>query len=125
MIRIKISFGILIAIIVLGITSFFMLKKETNEIIDMIDYTKSLSMSGKTQEALEAMDNLLEEWEEFHNHASVFVNNDKIGTAQDSISRLRSLIESENDELNAEFDTAKSALKWIVESEIPRLTNIF
>ncbi len=40
------------------------------------------------------------------------------------MSRLKPLIENENDELNAEFENARSALEWIVESEIPKLTNI-
>ncbi len=40
------------------------------------------------------------------------------------MSRLKALIETDNDELNAEYDTAESSIKWIVESEIPRWTNI-
>ena len=107
MIRIKISIGIIAAIIVLGAVGFFMLKNETDEIIAMLDETREL-----------------EEWDKFHTYASVFVNNDKISATQNSMSRLKALIETDNDELNAEYDTAESSIKWIVESEIPRWTNI-
>lgn len=124
MIRLKISFGIIIAIIILGVSGFFMLKNKSEGIIDMIDQTMSLSDDGKTAEALESVDKLIKEWDSFHTYASVLINNDKISSAQDSISRLKSLIKSNDGELNAEFDNAKAALKWIIESEIPRWSNI-
>ena len=124
MIRIKISIGIIAAIIVLGAVGFFMLKNETDEIIAMLDETRELSDNGKKEEALESVDELLEEWEKVHTYASVFVNTDKISATQNSMSRLKALIETDNDELNAEYDTAESSIKWIVESEIPRWTNI-
>lgn len=124
MIRIKISFGIIIAIIVLGVSGFFVLRHETNEIIELIDETKSYSDSENTEEALKSADKLLKKWDKFHTYASVFINNNKISDVQESVSRLKALIETGNDELNAEYDSAKSTLKWIVESEIPRWTNI-
>ncbi|MGN1086731.1 MAG: DUF4363 family protein [Porcipelethomonas sp.] len=124
MIRIKISLGIIIAIIVLGVSGFFVLRHETNEIISLIDETKSYSDSENTESALKSADKLLKKWDKYHTYASVFINNDKISDAQESISRIKALIQTDNDELNAEYDSAKSALKWIVESEIPRWTNI-
>ena len=124
MIRIKISIGIIAAIIVLGAVGFFMLKNETDEIIAMLDETRELSDKEKKEEALESVDALLEDWDKFHTYASVFVNKDKISATQNSRSRLKALIETDNDELNAEYDTAESSIKWIVESEIPRWTNI-
>ena len=124
MIRIKISFGIIISIIVLGVSGFFVLRNETYELIGLIDETKSYSDSANTEEALKSADKLLKKWDKFHTYASVFINNDKISDVQESVSRLKALIETDNDELNAEYDSAKSTLKWIVESEIPRWTNI-
>ena len=53
MIRIKISIGIIAAIIVLGAVGFFMLKNETDEIIAMLDETRELSDNGKKEEALD------------------------------------------------------------------------
>lgn len=125
MIRVKISLGIIAAIIILCVSGFFMIKHKTTHVIEMIDHTKSLSDSEKIEEALNYADKLISEWDNFHTLASVFINNDKISVAQNSISRLKALIESKNDELNAEYDTAKSSLMWIIESEIPRFTNIF
>ncbi len=69
MIRIKISIGIIAAIIVLGAVGFFMLKNETDEIIAMLDETRELSDNGKKEEALESVDALLEEWDKFHTQA--------------------------------------------------------
>lgn len=124
MIRIKISFGIIISIIVLGVTGFFVLRHETNEIIGLIDETRSYSDSDNTEEALKSADKLLKKWDKYHTYASIFINNDKISDVQESVSRIKALIEKNNDELNAEYDSAKSSLEWIVESEIPRWTNI-
>ena len=124
MIRIKISIGIILVIITLGITGFFLLDRKTDRVISLIDQTKYLSDSGQKNAALECAEKLIEEWNEYHINASIFVNNDKITMAQSSMSRIISLIEQDVDELNAELDCARSALRWIVESEIPRWTNI-
>ena len=124
MIRIKISIGIILVIITLGITGFFMLDRKTDRVISLIDQTKYLSDSGEKNAALECAEKLIKEWNEYHIYASIFVNNDKITMAQSSMSRIISLIEQDVDELNAELDCARSALQWIVESEIPRWTNI-
>ncbi len=124
MIRIKISIGIISAIIIMGITGFFILRHETEEVIDNIEKTRFLANSGKKQEAIDSADILENDWNNYHTYASIFITNEKISAAEASLSRIKSLIESENDELNAELDTAKSALEWIIESEIPKLTNI-
>lgn len=124
MIRIKISFGIILMIIALGISGFFVLKHKTNDVIAIIDETRAFSENENFDEALKTVDKLIKKWDKFHNYASIFINNDKISVAQNSISRLKSLIKNKSDEIDAELDTAKSALKWIIESEIPKLTNI-
>lgn len=124
MIRIKISFVIIVLIIVLGISGFFVLKQKTNDVIELIDETKAFSDSENTEKALDSVEILMEKWDKFHTYASVFINNEKISVAQSSIARLKSLIEEKSDEVSAELETAKSALKWIIESEIPRWTNI-
>lgn len=123
--RVKICLGIIIAIIIVSISAIFYLDMKTDEIIKLIDETKNYSDIKDTEEALKAVDKLEKQWEKYHVYASILVRNDKISSVQTSISRLRPLIEKENDELNAEFANAKSNLKWIVESEIPRFTNIF
>lgn len=124
MVRIKISLGIIAAIIIIGVSGFFVLKHESNEVISNIEKTRALAETEKIDEALESADVLVNDWNKFHKYASIFVNNDKISAAQNSISRIKSLIETGSDEINAELDTASSAIKWIVESEIPRWTNI-
>ncbi|MGN0614068.1 MAG: DUF4363 family protein [Porcipelethomonas sp.] len=122
--RVKISLGIVIGIILISIIGLVALDHETDEIIALLDRTKEYSDQGDTRKALEAAEEFEEEWEKYHSLASVFVRNDKITNIQTSVSRLRPLIEKENDELNAEIANARSGLEWIVESEIPRLTNI-
>ncbi len=123
--RVKICLGIVIAIIIISISGIFFLDSKTDKIIELIEETKKYSDMGDTEKALESVGVLEQEWDKYHTYASILVRNDKISSVQTSISRLRSLIEKENDELNAEFANAKSNLEWIVESEIPRFTNIF
>lgn len=122
--RVKLCFGILIAIIVLSIVGILIIDHKTDNVIKMIEKTKAYSDSGETQKALDSVGEVEALWEKYHKTASVVVRNDKISDVQNAISRLRPLIEKENDELNAEFANAIQGLKWIVESEIPRLTNI-
>lgn len=124
MTRIKISMGIILFIITLCISSFFIIRHETNEIINSIEEVKTIYLSGDTAKAFQISDKMLKKWKTYHVYVSIFVNNDKISLAQTPISRIKPLIKNENDELGAEFETAESALKWIIESEIPRWTNI-
>lgn len=124
MVRIKISIGIIAAIIILGVAGIFVLDHKTDRVIDMLEETKKYSDAGDTQMAIEAVGKLEQEWERYHTFASIFVRNDKITSVQTSMSRLRPLIEKDNDELNAEYENVKSGLEWIIESEIPKLSNI-
>lgn len=123
--RVKICFGILIVIIILGISGIFIIDYRTDGVIKLIDETQSYSDSGNIEKALDSVDKLEKEWDKYHIMASMIIRNDKISMVEDSMSRLRPLIEAENDELNAEFANARSGLMWIIESEIPRFTNIF
>ena len=124
MVRIKISLGIVVAIIVLSVSGIFVLDYKTDRVLKLLEETRSYSDEGYNEKALEAADSLEKEWEKYHTYASIFVRNDKITNVQTSMSRLKPLIEKDNDELNAEFENAKSGLEWIIESEIPKLTNI-
>ena len=124
MVRIKISLGVIIAIIVMSVSSIFILNYKTDRVLELLNETRSYSDKGDSKKALEAAESLEKEWEKSHTYASVFVRNDKITSVQTSMSRLKPLIEKDNDELNAEFENAKSGLEWIIESEIPKLTNI-
>ena len=124
MVRIKISLGVIIAIIVMSVSSIFILNYKTDRVLELLNETRSYSDKGDSKKALEAAESLEKEWEKYHTYVSVFVRNDKITSVQTSMSRLKPLIEKDNDELNAEFENAKSGLEWIIESEIPKLTNI-
>ena len=124
MVRIKISLGIVVAIIVLSVSGIFVLDYKTDRVLKLLEETRSYSDEGDNEKALESADSLEKEWEKYHTYASIFVRNDKITNVQTSMSRLKPLIEKDNDEFNAEFENAKSGLEWIIESEIPKLTNI-
>ncbi len=123
--RVKLCFGVLIAIIIFGIAGILLIEYKTNGVIKLIEETKYYSDSGDTEKALDSADRLEREWKKYHKTASILIRNEKISAVQEAVSRLRPLIEKENDELNAEYASAKSSLEWIIESEIPRFTNIF
>lgn len=124
MIRVKISLVIITSIIVLGISGIFILKNKTDDLLVILDETQALSEEGRISEAADLADELNKEWESYQKIASIFVRNEKISGVQTSMSRIKPLIENENDELNAEFESARSSLEWIIESEIPAITNI-
>lgn len=124
MVRIKISLGIVAAIIVLSVFGIFLLDHKTDRIIELLDETRSYSDEENNEKAIESVEKLMNEWEKYHTYASIFVRNDKITNVETSMSRLKPLIEKDNDELNAEFENARSCLEWIIESEIPKWSNI-
>lgn len=124
MVRIKISLGIVAGIIILSVLGIFLLDHKTDRIIELLDETRSYSDEDNNEKAIESVEKLMNEWEKYHTYASIFVRNDKITNVETSMSRLKPLIENDNDELNAEFENARSCLEWIIESEIPIWSNI-
>ena len=78
MVRIKISIGIIAAIIILGVAGIFVLDHKTDRVIDMLEETKKYSDAGDTQMAIEAVGKLEQEWERYHTFASIFVRNSRL-----------------------------------------------
>ena len=122
--RIRLSIAILIMVLGISICSVIFLSNKTAGIIELARKTQDYADKGEAQKALEHMGYLENEWESYQNMASIFVRNEKISGVQTSMVRLRSLILNKSEELDAEFAGVISGLEWIVESEIPRITNI-
>ena len=122
--RIKLCGITIIVVIIFGVTSLIYLAHRTNEIIDLARQTQALADKGCKDEALKSAKELEKQWEDYQNMASIFVRNDKISGVQTSMIRLYPLIEKDSEEIDAEFANVISGLEWIVESEVPRVTNI-
>ena len=76
MVRIKISLGVIIAIIVMSVSSIFILNYKTDRVLELLNETRSYSDKGDSKKALEAAESLEKEWEKYHTYASVFVRNE-------------------------------------------------
>jgi tricorn protease-like protein len=122
--RVKVSIGIIIGILIFAISGIFIINHKTKSLLNDLDKLQAMCDQGRTEEAADFADSFNSRWESYQKIASIYVRNEKISSVQNSVSRLKPLIENENDELNAEFECARSSLQWIVESEIPKITNI-
>ena len=122
--RVKLCGVTIMVVIIFGVTSLIYLGRRTNEIIDLAKQTQTLADNGDKQGALTSAEELEKQWEDYQDMASIFVRNDKISGVQTSMIRLYPLIEKDSEEIDAEFANVISGLEWIVESEVPRVTNI-
>ena len=122
--RVRLCAVTVISVIIFTVLSLICLAGRTNEVIDLARKTQALADSGEKEKALESALELEKLWEDYQDIASVFVKNDKISGVQTSMIRIYPLIQADSEEIDAEFANVISGLEWIVESEIPRVTNI-
>ena len=54
MVRIKISLGVIIAIIVMSVSSIFILNYKTDRVLELLNETRSYSDKGDSKKSLEA-----------------------------------------------------------------------
>lgn len=122
--RIKIC-AVLLGLITAGsVLSLIFMKNETERIIDILSETEQLVQAGEREKAMEMAKYLESRWEDYQSFASIFVRNEKISNVQTSMVRLYYMIEADSEELGGEFANTRSGLEWIVESEIPVISNI-
>ena len=122
--RVKLCLATIIAVMGISVFGLWYLDVRTDRITELTERVMRLAKSGNRELALKEEERLYREWEDYQNAASIFVRNEKIADVQNSMARIRPMIENDCDELYAEFANVLSGLEWIVESEIPRISNV-
>lgn len=124
MTRIKTATVILIIILVLCLSSMFIIRNEIHKLQLMADdIILSVECQNKNS-ALENTDKIIYQWNKSFKILNPLVRGDKLITIQTSVIRIRPLIENDSDEIEAEIQGIKSALMFISENEVPYWYNV-
>ncbi len=125
MTRIKISFAILL--ILIGSAFYFgdRINRSGKRLIATISEIQSEKHSSDKQAVKKGAAKLENEWEKFYKESDFVIRNDKLIEAERTVSRIKSLAENDNDELDADLSELKSSIEYIINSEMPYFHNIF
>ncbi len=122
--RCVISLGILISLIVLSVSSLFILHHQSDQFTEQVEAVKQTLISDETERTLAVYDELMEEWERFHDVAGVFVDGTKLDPIRKLLAGLRPLIEAEHPEVLSELERIQGLVEDVFKEEMPDLWHI-
>lgn len=125
MTRVKISVGILAALIAVGIFSCVWASNRCSRLIDSLENIRAAVSDENTEAAADKTEKFMDEWESFRNMASVMVKRDKLSEIDRIRSRIISLMENDSDELQSELSELINMIELLRDREIPVITSIF
>lgn len=116
--------GLLAGLIVLCITSLFVIHAQCRRYTALAETVAAAVESGNTADALEKFDTLDAGWDNFHDICGLFVDGKKLDPIRDQLSELRPLIASEHPEAASGLEKLHKLIEGIFEEEIPALWHI-
>ena len=122
--RCVISFGILTLLIVLSVSSLFILYHRSDRFTEQVEAVKQTIISDETERTLAVYDELMEEWEHFRDVAGVFVDGTKLDPIRKLLVGLRPLIEAEHSEVLSELERIRGLAEDVFTEEIPDFWHI-
>ncbi|MBE6839086.1 MAG: DUF4363 family protein [Ruminococcus sp.] len=123
--RVKLCIVLLSLTFLASLSGMFFITYHCNELSGDITKARDAYYSGDKETALAIMETAVSEWNRDCRAFSCFVKGEKLMELNSSVSRLIPFMESDNDELSAEFMTTLSHLELMHEAEIPHIYNIF
>lgn len=122
--RITLCIGILCAIIIVSVTSLFMLNKNNKILIDKIDEIIDLynQESDKVSEKVSDLENY---WEDYYIRISFVVQSLTLDDISYSVEKLTPLYEQDSDEFISECESIKYWVQRVYDSQFPHFYSIF
>lgn len=125
MTRVKISVGILLALIIASIVSGLWVNDRCGQLIEAADKVAELYEGGKQTEAVATAKELEQDWESFRKTASVLVRSDRLSEVDRICTRISHYTESGSDELLPELIELHHIIELLRDGETPHLTTVF
>ncbi len=122
--RVKIAVWLIICIIVISVSSLFVLNYCNNSLKDKILQIQQVYESGDVQGALELSNNLNDYWHKYEKVVTMIVHDDSLSNLNISIAKITPFISNENAELIAEIQSIYHQIDQIYEEEFPSLYSI-
>lgn len=122
--RCKISIGILLALVVLCVSSLLMLRSQCGSFAAQTEAVREAVTAGETERALAECEVLLERWDTFHGQTGLFVDGSRMDPMREILTGLPALIAEEQPMAVSELETLRLLTQDIFEEEIPEWWHI-
>lgn len=125
MVRLRISIGIIIALLLICGAAVWGVGSATGQLLTTLSQLESAVQTADYESAAEAEARLSDQWEHASAWLRLAVSKTAVQEISGEISRLGPLIESENDELSAELAELRSRLDELKAAEYPSIDRVF
>ncbi len=118
------AFVLLAAIIIWSVTGIFIVRKENNDLVEVIESIEAYCENDDMKSAEELAGQLEAMWGRYERKMSLIVADEKLKDLSIAISKVKPYCREANDELIAELENIKRQLELIYRSELPFWYNI-
>lgn len=122
--RITLCIGIFAAIIVVSVSSLFMLHKNNNKVIKMLDEIMEAYYED-ADDVGEKVHDLEEYWEDYYINISFVAQSSTLDDISYSVAKLLSMYEQDSDEFVSECESIKYWVKRVYDSQFPHFYSVF
>jgi hypothetical protein len=124
MIRVKIAFGILAAVMLYCAFAWYLVGFGSGEIIELADNIADLYEQGDYEAAMESADRLNEVAARYAERAGLMVHDNRLTQMTISASKVKAFIKGRSDETYAELESIREDIEDFKKAEIPTLYTI-
>ncbi|MBQ8687853.1 MAG: DUF4363 family protein [Ruminococcus sp.] len=125
MTRVRIAAGILSLLIILSISSIFLVRRQCRQVLTVLEQLSLAADTGDKEQMHMLCTAAQDRWEEVQGALMCLVSHEKLTSADQAFCRLIPLLEADCDEFEAELATVQTMLMHITQGETPYLTNVF
>lgn len=118
------AFVLLAAIIIWSVTGIFIVRKENDNLVDMINSIEAYCEKDDMDSAEKLAGQLEAMWRRYERKMSLIVADEKLTDLSIAISKVKPYCRDANDELLAELENIKRQLELVYKSELPLWYNI-
>lgn len=122
--RLKISLGILSLLVILCVCGLFIVRRQCDTLAERTEAIIQLVEAEDTAGALAACEELLEEWEHFHNMTGIFVDGSRLDPLRERMTELPALIAAKHPEVLSHLESLRMLTEDLFSEEIPDLAHI-
>ncbi len=122
--RCRISVAVLVALVVLCVSSLFLVRHWCRDFYAETQNVEAAVVQGDTAAALAAYDALLVRWDGFHDRIGLFIDGSKLDPVYELLSGLRPLIAQEHPEVQSELRELRALVEELMMEEIPVVWHI-
>lgn len=118
------AFVLLVIIMIWSAAGVFIVRKENEELTDVITIIESCCENDDMDKAEEFAGQLETRWRRYERKMSLIVADEKLTDLSIAISKVKPYCRDANDELMAELENIKRQLELVYKSELPLWYNI-